>query len=120
MNKMYKLPIDDYKVKVKQGDKDRELTYDVIGSFDILLFHQDLRLNGKEVLQNGELQNKLEDCKKREESFVFLTPEEYARLSRLLDLRVFTKNDIELVKRIQNCEEVDVNITEKEGSEKHK
>lgn len=114
MNKMFKLPISDYTVIVKQEGNDVERTYDVIGSVDILLFHQDLRLNGKELLQNGELQNKLEDCKKGGESFVFLTPEEYARLSRLLDLRVFGKNEIELVKRIQNCEEVDVDITEKE------
>jgi len=109
---MRKLQIDDYKVEVQQNGKYIELPYDVVGSLGILLFHQDLRLNGRELLQNGELLSKIEGAKENNQSFVFLTPEEYSRVKRIVDLRVFGKNEVELVKRILNCEEVEVNITE--------
>ena len=114
MSKMFKLLISDYKVKV-QGGGEGELAYDVVGSIGILLFHQDLRLNGRELLQNGTLFSKIEASKEGGEDFVFLSDDEYSRLKRVLDLKVFGKNEIELVKRIQDCEEVEVDIKEKEA-----
>jgi len=121
--KMRKLQISDYDVVMKvRGEsgqtEEKKVPYRVADSLSMLLFHPELRLGGKELLANGKLCDKIEACKK---GFILLTEDEFASVKKVFDtVKGFGKNEIELVRRVEECEEVDVDVTEKKQEEENK
>lgn len=110
---MRKLKIADYTVTVRVPDKmvpgkmiDVEYPFCVKDSILNLLFNPDLKLSGADTVKQNVLAMKLEACQDEE---IVLEDEEYGRIKRAFDVfRGFNRNDVELIKRIEEAEEVEV------------
>ncbi len=110
---MRKLNLKDYTVKMKSPDPmklggviDFELPYPVIDSILNIMFRKELQLSGAELVKQNVLATKLEICK---DSEILLEEEEYKRLKTAFDKCTgFTRADVELVERINEAEEVEV------------
>jgi len=108
---MRKLNLKDYTVKgkVMGGDGkpvDIEGPYHVKDSILNLMFIRDLQLSGAELVKQNVLAIKLETCK---DSEILLEDEEYNRIKKAVDtFKGFTRNDVELVTRINEAEVVEV------------
>ena len=112
---MRKLNLKNYIVKVKVPDKinpgkviEAEIPYHFKDSVLNLMFIRDLQLSGAELVKQNVLAMKLETCKDDE---IILEEEEYNRIKKAIDTyRGFTRDDIELVTRINEAEEVNVKV----------
>jgi len=110
---MRKINLRNYTVRIKIPDqmnpgqaKDAEFPYGVKDSLLNLMFIPALQLNGAELVKQNVLAMKLEQCKEDE---ILLEDEEYNRIKRAADVfRGFTRNDVELVLRINEAEVVEV------------
>ena len=110
---MRKLNLKNYIVKVKVPDKinpgkviEAEIPYHFKDSVLNLMFIRDLQLSGAELVKQNVLAMKLETCKDDE---IILEEEEYNRIKKAIDTyRGFTRDDIELVTRINEAEVVEV------------
>ena len=110
---MRKLNISNYMVKVKAPDKmnpgkmiEGEWPYNTKESILNLMFNPALQLNGAELLRSNMLAMKLEQCKEDE---ILLEDEEFSRIKKAVDIfKGFNRNDVELVERVNNAEEVEV------------
>ena len=108
---MRKLNLEDYMVtgKVRGGDGnpvDVTAPYHVKDSILNLMFIRDLQLSGAELVKQNVLAMKLEQCK---DSEILLEDEEYQRIKKAIDtFRGFSRNDVELVRRVNEAEKVEV------------
>jgi len=110
---MRKLNLKNYIVKVKVPDKinpgkviEAEIPYHFKDSVLNLMFIRDLQLSGAELVKQNVLAMKLETCKDDE---IILEEEEYNRIKKAIDTyRGFTRDDIELVTRINEAEVVEI------------
>lgn len=110
---MRKLNLKDYTVKVKTpdpmkpgGEIDAEIPYPFMTSLLNLLFIPALQLNGAELVKQNVLAMKLEQCKEDE---ILLEDEEYNRVKKAIDtFKGFGRNDVEIVRRINEAEVVEV------------
>ena len=110
---MRKLNLANYMVKVKAPDQmnpgktiEGEYPYHVMDSILNILFCPELQLAGAELLKQNVLAMKLESCKEDE---ILLEEEEWKRLKRAFDtFKGFNRNAVELVRRINEVEEVEV------------
>ena len=110
---MRKLNLKDYTVKVKAPDQmnpgkviEGEYPYHMKDSLLNLLFHQGLQLSGAELVRQNMLAVKLETCK---EDTIELEDEEFGRIKKAVDVfKGFGRNDVELVTRINEAEEVKI------------
>jgi len=110
---MRKLNLRDYTVKMKVPDKanpgkelDIELPYHVKDSILNLMFIPQLQLSGAELVKQNVLAIKLETCKDGE---ILLEDEEYDRIKKAFNtFRGFGRPDVELVRRINEAEVVEV------------
>ncbi len=110
---MRKLNLKDYSVKMKAPDPKKpegviafELPYPVKDSILNIMFRKELQLSGAELVKQNVLAMKLEACKDDE---ILLEEEEYKRLKNAFDKCMgFTRADVELVIRINEAEEVEV------------
>jgi hypothetical protein len=105
---MRKLSLKDYTVKAKYPDQmnpgrviEGEIPYHFKDSVLNLLFNRDLQLSGAELVKQNVLAIKLETCKSDE---ILLEEEEYQRIRKAIDaFRGFTRNDVELVTRLNDA-----------------
>ena len=112
---MRKLNLKDYTVKMKVPDnmnpgKEIEVqsVYHFKDSVLNLMFIRDLQLSGAELVKQNVLAMKLEQCKDNE---ILLEEDEYQRIKRAVDVfKGYTRNDIELVTRINEAEVVNVKV----------
>ena len=108
---MRKLNLENYMVKGKVRGGDGNLVdvtapYHVKDSILNLMFNRDLQLSGAELVKQNVLAMKLEQCK---DSEILLEDEEYQRIKKAIDtFRGFDRNDVELVKRVNEAEVVEV------------
>ncbi len=108
---MHKLNLKEYTVtgKVRGGDGnlvDITAPYHVKDSILNLMFIRELQLSGAELVKQNVLAMKLENCKADE---IILEDEEWSRIKKAVDsFRGFSRNDVELVTRINEAEVVDV------------
>ena len=110
---MRRLNLKNYTVKVKVPDQNNpgqlinaEFPYGVKDSLLNLMFIPDLQLNGATLVKQNVLAMKLEQCKENE---IILEDEEYARIKLAVDtFKGFDRNDVELVRRINEAEVVEV------------
>ena len=95
---MRKLNITPYKTE-------KCIDYPIKDAFSSLLFHPNLGLTMKDVIPQGELDKKIHDA----EEYVLLEEEEYRRVLRAFEsFKGFSKDDIELVKRVQNASPIEI------------
>ena len=110
---MRKLNMANYMVKLRVPDQinpgqtiEGEYPYHTKDSILNLLFIPDLQLTGAELVKQNVLAMKLESCKDDE---ILLEDEEWARIKKSIDtFKGFTRNEVELVERINNAEVVEV------------
>lgn len=110
---MRKINLKDYTIKVKAPDKlkpgrviEGEYPYHVKDSILTVMFCRDLQLSGAELVKQNVLAMKLEACKDDE---IILEDEEWGRLVKATNtFHGFGRNDVELVTRILEAEEVEV------------
>ena len=110
---MRKLNLKDYTVTIKAPDKMipgkvivAEVPYPVKDSILNLMFIRELQLSGAELVKQNMLAMKIEACN---DDFIILEDDEYQRVKKPIDIyKGFTRNDVELVTRINEAEVVEV------------
>ena len=104
---MKKLVISNYKVKARnEKDEIVDVPYNVKESVVSILFHPSLQLEAMDLLEQNKLANKINDAK---DGFVLLEDAEYEKVLKAANtFKGFSKNDVELVRRILEAEQVNV------------
>ena len=110
---MRKLNLKNYIIKTKMPDRvnpaelmEVELPYYVKDSILNVMFIRELALTGAELVKQNVLAIKLESCG---EDFILLEDSEYDRIKHAFDIyKGFSRNDVELVTRINEAEVVEV------------
>jgi hypothetical protein len=108
--KVKKINLISYNIEVPQLDGTKKsIPYDVRNSLGEIILAPQLKLNGTRLLKNQKIASKIIDCK---EDFILLELGEWSVLHEAVEiLDVFGKNDVELIQRI--LESVDVDVEEK-------
>uniref|UniRef100_A0A6M3LCT3 Uncharacterized protein n=1 Tax=viral metagenome TaxID=1070528 RepID=A0A6M3LCT3_9ZZZZ len=108
---MRKLDLKSYTVEVRDaGGKVITIPYDFKESVIQLMFHPNLRLSGKALLETNIVTEKLMKADKE----ILLEEEEYNKIKSAIDgFEGFSKNEVELVKRITNCPKIEVKENKK-------
>ena len=103
---MRKLNVTQYEIKVLQPDgKQKELPYDVKEMIIQLMFHPDLKLGGVDLLKQNIIAEKI----LKADIDVLLEEEEYNKVKQAINsFRGFTKNEVELVRRVTDCPKIEV------------
>lgn len=108
---MRKINIKPYKVQALDRDKDNRLVprtvdYTMKASMEGMLFHPDLKLDGREVLRRDRIAEKIEKCTK---DVILLEEDEWLKLKNAVEtLKGFGRHDVEFVRRILTAEKVEV------------
>jgi hypothetical protein len=90
---------------VKADDKGTQVPYDVRGSIVNSLYHPDLKLSAKELLDNDRLAQKIKGAT----DSILLEDAEWDKVSAAFNkISGFGINDVELVNRVLNAEEIEV------------
>jgi len=85
--------------------KDTPITVDVKDWIANVIFHPDLKLNGREVIQRGKLSEKIEKADKE----VILEEVEYQKIKEAFDsVKGFSKMHIELLERVFGAQMIEV------------
>lgn len=105
--KAWKIIVSSYEIEVAGLDGNlKKMPYDVRTSMGDLILAPQLKLNGTALMRNWKIAEKIMNCK---EEYILLTQEEYLILKNSTEeIDVFSKNDVQLIQRIQNAEEIDV------------
>ena len=103
---MRKLNLEKYTISVRDANGAIETKpYDFKESLIQLMFHPNLRLSGKTLLETNIVAEKIMEADKE----ILLEEEEYNKVKSSIDqFEGFTRNEVELVKRIIECPEIDV------------
>ena len=114
---MKKIDVRPYKVKVKIEDGADDDTFvekpvRIKDNLAEIIFHPDLRLGGRDILQNAELADKIEACK---DDFLILEDTEYNKIVKGADVtKGLGRHFAEFFDRIYNAETVEVQEKNKE------
>ena len=103
---MRKLELKPYEVKIRntQGQLNT-VPYDFKDAIINLMFHPDLRLSGKALLETNIVAEKIMEANEE----IMLEEAEYNKIKSAIDsFKGFTRNEIELVKRVTECPKIDV------------
>jgi len=118
---MVKLMISDYFIQARVLNPETDIQevksvpYNVKQSIAGILFHPDLRLTMREALSRKSLADSIENC---QEEFIYLHPGDFTKVKDAFNkVQGFGKNDIELLSRIDNASECDVEISEHKNGE---
>lgn len=103
---MRKLDLKKYTISVRDEKGVTQLIpYDFKESLIQLMFHPNLQLSGKALLETNIVAEKLIKADKE----VLLEEDEYNKIKSAIDnFKGFSKNEVRLVERIYNCPQVDV------------
>ena len=84
--------------------------YNVKESMVSCLLHPVLKLTGRELLLRGKLATRIEEAEIKEgKGFILVEEADYAKLKKAFEtIEGFTKSDMELVRRVLEAEETDV------------
>ena len=104
---MKKLVLSDYRVEINGTDGTKTIPYHVRSAVVELLFNPELKLGAVELLKRDDLGKKI----LKEKDFILLEKPEYDQIKSACEFaKGFSKNDVELVRRILEAEEVDVEV----------
>lgn len=104
---MRKLDLTKYTISVRDAKGVIQfIPYDFKESVIQLMFHPNLRLSGKALLETNIIAERLLNCNAKE---ILLEEEEYNKIkSAVDDFQGFTKSEVKLVERIYNCPQIEV------------
>lgn len=104
--KARKISLKNYNVTVKSPNNEtKEIPYDIKESLIEILFNPELKLTARQLLKANDLASKIEKANDN----ILLNDVEYEKLKHALEtVKGLTKNEIVLVKRVLQAEEVDV------------
>jgi hypothetical protein len=109
---MRKINLKSYDIEVSDTETGRpkKIPYDVRASLANILFHPELRLGGMDLLKANELATKILSSPPSEDGeWVLLEEEEYQRLhNAITSVHGFSKNEVELVRRVLEAQPVEV------------
>lgn len=116
--KARKINVEDYKVQVTTPNGEKELPYNVVNSFENVLLASGpatkQKLNMSQVLKNAKIADKMKQTVKNKEKYVLLEESEYSLLKASFEqFQMFGVNEVELCKRVNNAEIVDVKEVKK-------
>jgi len=118
---MRKIELQNYMVSLPTQDgKFEPKPYNVKESMVSCLLHPALKLTGRELLLRNKLASRIEEAKIIEgNGHILVEEEDYRKLRQAFEtIEGFTKNDMELVRRVLEAEEIEV--AEKEEKIKDK
>jgi len=103
---MRKLKLEHYTVSIRDNKgKLNDIPYDFKDAIINLMFHPDLKLSGSKLLETNILAEKIMEA----DDEIMLEEAEYNKIKHAIDsFHGFTKNEVELVKRVSNCPKIDV------------
>ena len=108
---MRKIDVRNYDVVIPVPDgEDKTDFYRVKESLEMCLLHPMLRLDGRELLVRGKIVDKISAA----DGTLMLEDEEYKKLKSAFEtVTGFSKNDMEIVRRVLEAEEIEVAETKK-------
>jgi len=103
---MRKLDLKKYTVSVRDANGvNKTIPYDFKESLIQLMFHPELKLSGKALLETNLLAEKILKTDKE----ILLEEADYNKIkSAVNNFKGFSKNEVELVKRVLECPEIKV------------
>jgi len=103
---MRKLKLENYTVSLRnEQGKLNDIPYDFKDAIINLMFHPNLRLSGTKLLETNIIAEKIMEADKE----IILEEEEYNKVKSAIDsFNGFTRNEVELVKRVSECPKIDV------------
>jgi len=103
---MRKLNLENYEITFRNAQGELETApYASKDAIINLMFHPDLRLSGTKLLETNILAEKIIEADKE----IILEEEEYNKVKNAIDsFQGFTRNEVELVKRVSECPKIDV------------
>ena len=104
---MRKIDLTSYEVELQMGEpgKTRPAPYDVKKSISMSLYHPELKLSSRELLDNDRLARKIESA----DDSILLEESDYACVLRAFEtIKGFDKHDVELVRRVIEAPEIKV------------
>ncbi|MDD2777727.1 MAG: hypothetical protein PHI16_02365 [Methanocellales archaeon] len=103
---MRKLDLSKYKISIRDNDGNMKVVdYFFKESVVEIMFHPDLKLSGRELLQNDIVAEKIE----KSDNEVLLEEDEYYKVKNAIDTyKGFSRNEVEMIKRINNCPKIEV------------
>ena len=108
---MRKIQLENYMVQMRDEKGDMvPKPYNVKESMVSCLLHPVLKLTGRELLLRGKLATQIEEAEIKEgKGFILVEEADYAKLKKAFEtIEGFTKSDMELVRRVLEAEETDV------------
>ena len=104
---MRKIDLTDYTVEFNlPNEENKNLPYSVRKSLVEGLYHPDLRLGYKDLMENDRLSQKIKNF---QGDVILLEETEWERLKGVFEtIRGFTKQDVEFIRRVMNAEQVEV------------
>ena len=101
---MKKINTQDYFINVQGGDGTiMEIPYNVKESLIGCLFHPELKLGGREIIERDLIAKKIDSA----EEHILLENAEYQKLLHAFEtVKGFGKSEVELVKRVFNAEDI--------------
>jgi hypothetical protein len=118
MVSMRKLELQNYMVNVPAADgKFVPKPYNVKESMIGCLLHPSLKLTGRELLLRNKLATRIEEAEIVEgNGHILVEEEDYRKLRQAFErIEGFTRNDMELVKRVLEAEEIKVQESDQES-----
>ena len=110
---MRELNLKPYMISVNGPKGMTEIPYDVKGSLGNIVLSPNLKLNGRDLLKSNKVISKIEDCK---EDAILLEESEFKYLTTAFErFEGFSKNEVELVKRVLESEIVKVDKVDNDG-----
>ena len=103
---MRKLDLKKYTISIRDAKGvTQSIPYDFKESLIQLMFHPNLKLSGKALLETNIVAEKLMKADKE----ILLEEEEYNKIKSAIDgFQGFSQNEVRLVERIYNCPQIDV------------
>ena len=102
---MRKIDLSDYTVNTLTEQGEKPFPYSVKQSIEIALYHPDLKLNFRDLLENDRVAQKI----KQANGSILLEENEYIRVKHAFEtIQGFRREDVELVKRVIEAPEVEV------------
>lgn len=108
---MRKINVENYQVTLGTANG-QEITEDfkVRESLEICLFHPQLQLDGRELMKRRKILHKIEEA----DGTLLLEDDEWEKLKQAFEtIKGMSKNDLPLVERVLEAEEIEVKEKEK-------
>lgn len=109
MEKGHKIDLTSYKIVIGEDD----VTFNVRLSLVSALFHPGLELTALTTRRNDKIATKIEDCK---DDYLILYDVDYGIVLNAVDTFAgYDRNAVEFIRRVQEAEEVEIEVKEKDA-----